>query len=88
MSTPNDVFAPEYYADQLQIGTTPWGFVFQFGLVSEGGSRPVATVRMSPHHAKVMALMLKRVVVEWEASVGAITFPEQIYADLNLPEEL
>jgi hypothetical protein len=86
---PSDVFAPEFYADQLQIGTNPWGFIFQFGLVSEGGPRPVATVRMSPHHAKVMALMLKRIVLQWEEGMGqAIEFPAQLRSELNLPDEL
>jgi hypothetical protein len=69
---PADAFAPEYYADQLQIGMSPWGFIFQFGLLSEGGPRPVATVRMSPQHAKVMGLILKRVLAEWEERMGVI----------------
>jgi hypothetical protein len=84
-----DVFAPEFYADQLQIGTNPWGFIFQFGLASEGGPRPVATVRMSPQHTKVMALMLKRMIARWEDEMGqTITFPESIKNDLELPDEL
>lgn len=87
--TPSDVFAPEYYADQLQVGSNPWGFIFQFGLVSEGGPRPVATVRMSPQHAKVMGLLLKRMVREWEETMGQpIQFPAQLISDLNLPDEL
>jgi hypothetical protein len=86
---PSDVFAPEYYADQLQIGTNPWGFVFQYGLASEGGPRPVATVRMSPHHAKVMALLLKRAVLEWEERMGqTLEFPGDLKSELNLPDEL
>jgi hypothetical protein len=83
-----DVFAPEYYADQLQIGSNPWGFIFQFGLVSEGGSRPVATVRMSPQHAKVMALLLKRVLTDWEEKMGTMDFPEELRRELNLPDDL
>jgi len=86
---PSDAFAPEFYADQLQIGTNPWGFIFQFALVSEGGPRPVATVRMSPHHAKVMALMLKRIVTDWEDMMGqALEFPDELRRNLNLPDEL
>ena len=85
---PSDVFAPEFYADQLQIGTNPWGFIFQFGLASDGGPRPVATVRMSPHHAKVMALMLRRIVQQWETNMGqVIKFSQEIKKELNLPDD-
>ena len=83
------MFEPEYYADQLQIGTSPWGFMFQFGLLSPGGPRPVCTVRMSPQHAKVMALLLKRLIAEWEGNMGQkIEFPDKIREELNLPEDL
>lgn len=86
---PSDAFAPEFYADQLQIGSNPWGFIFTFGLASQGGPRPVATVRMSPHHAKVMALMLRRIVQEWEGNMGqTIEFPDALKKELNLPDEL
>jgi hypothetical protein len=84
-----DLFGPEFYADQVQIGTNPWGFIFRFGLATEEGGRPIATVRMSPHHAKVMALMLKRIVRQWEEQMGqTIEFSDQIVRDLDLPDDL
>jgi hypothetical protein len=81
-------FPPEYYADSVQIGTNPWGFILQFGLQTEGGPRPVSTVRMSPQHTKVMALILKRLIREWEANFGEMQFPDELVRELNLPDEL
>jgi hypothetical protein len=44
---------------------------------------------MSPQHAKVMGLLLKRMVREWEETMGQpIQFPAQLISDLNLPDEL
>jgi hypothetical protein len=57
----------EFYADAAAFEISPYTFSLNLGVsMGGGGARPVATVRMSHAHAKVMAIMLKRFLKEAE----------------------
>ena len=63
---------PEFYADAFRITVSPYTAYLQFsvGDPPSSGFRPVAALRMSPEHAKVMAIILKRIIRETEREAG------------------
>ena len=68
----------DVYADQIGINLGPFGCALNFavspGLPPAGGGaipgRPVATVRMSLEHLKLMTFMLRRQVLQFEERSG------------------
>jgi hypothetical protein len=68
------VETPDYecYADSFQLGASPYTFTLVFGLKrADGKTSPLTEVRMSPEHAKVMAILFKRAVKRFEEALGA-----------------
>jgi hypothetical protein len=61
---------PEFYADAAVFEASPYTFTLNLGVSGAGGARPVATVRMSHAHAKVLAILLKRFLKEAEEQLG------------------
>lgn len=65
----------DVYSDSLQLTTGPYGIAIVFAL---SPSRPnpqsvpeeIGTVRMSLEHAKVMAMLLRRQLKEFERQAG------------------
>ena len=90
---PNPV--PEFYADAFQVTTSPFGVNMTFSLrdphPSPGKLDPgieIARVRMSPEHAKIVAMMLIRQIRDYERSSGIkIAIPSQVYTQLGIAEE-
>jgi len=78
--TPSDL--PVYYANQLSLNSSLHDFVFSFGLKTpqSGGDpeseNPQCIVYMSPQHAKVTAVILMRMVEEYEGQFGEMKIPE------------
>lgn len=72
------------YANDTQIQVSPWDFRFMFGLItvapSEDSPNVVVTqigeVRMSPEHAKRVAMVLVQQIRNYEQSVGPIPQPQ------------
>lgn len=63
------------FADGVQISCRPFGVTLCFTVSPVPGSerktpRPVADVRLSPEHAKVLAILLRRQVQEFERQLG------------------
>jgi hypothetical protein len=79
---------PDLYSDSVRVASTPYSFIFQFGLVTEspGEQKPVATVRMSPQHAWVLARILQRHIGEYEQNVAPIRLPAELLKDLGIDE--
>lgn len=80
---------PEFYSDAIEINLTmPWTVALTFGLRStetERKTSPVARIRMSPEHAKVMAMLLRRQLKNYEQDSGTvINLPADLYAKLGL----
>ena len=85
---------PEYYADAFQVTTTAFGVNMTFSLrdphpgSKQVPSREVARVRMSPEHAKIVAMMLMSQIKEYERASGIkIAIPAQVYTQLGIAEE-
>lgn len=67
------------YSNALQVHITNWDFQFEFGEMQPVSSetvqiRPVATLIMSPQHAKAMAGILSKNVAQYEKDFGEIRF--------------
>ena len=81
---------PNFYADAVQIGVSPFGVVLQCGMKPpNAGSNvmptPVANVRMSLEHAKVLAIMLRKNIRQYEQALGTeIPLPSQLWSQLGL----
>lgn len=80
---------PEFYCDGIEINLTmPWTVALTFSLKStepDRKPRPVAIIRMSPEHAKVTAMLLKRQLKKYEEeSSSIINLPAELYSKLGL----
>ena len=86
---------PEFYADGFQVTTTPFGVNMTFSLREPhpNPTKPVATndmatVRMSPEHAKIVSMMLIKQIRTYEREAGlTIALPQEVYAQLGIAEE-
>ena len=83
---------PEFYSDGIELNLTmPWTVALTFSLKSTTPDRkpkPLTTIRMSPEHAKVVAMLLKRQLKNYEAETGtSINLPPDLYGKLGLPPE-
>ena len=69
---------PAIYANQIQVGFTPWDIQMMFRnvyIVDTGKTtiENVATIIMSPQHAKVMTQILIQHIMDYERQHGVIT---------------
>ena len=83
---------PDIYCDGMQIQASPFGIVLLLTLVPPTpGTQPpknVAYVRMSLEHAKVVAIMLRRVMKQHEEQQGgAIVLHPQLYQQLGISRQ-
>lgn len=79
---------PDLYTDSVRVASTPYSFIFQFGVVTEspGEQKSVATIRMSPQHAWVLARILEHHLKEYEHNVAPIQLPSELLKDLGIDE--
>ena len=85
---------PFLYSDGIQIAISPFTVSLSFTVAppAQAGAQlpaPVATIRMSLEHAKVMAIILKKQLKQFEEQLGAeIALPQQVYQQLGVsPKE-
>jgi len=83
---------PEFYSDGIEVGLTmPWTVALTYLLrdtTKERKPRPQVIIRMSPEQAKVAAMLLKRLLKNYENESGcAINLPQELYEQLGLPTE-
>ena len=86
---------PEYYADAFQVTINPFSVSMTFTLREPHPSparrepgRDVATIRLSPGHAKIVCMMLAKQLKQYERESGSpISLPHAIYSQLGLAEE-
>ncbi len=84
---------PEYYVDSFNVGFNPYTVFIQFQQHAPG-LRPgdvqsqtmLCTTRMSPVHAKVMAIFLRRVLIQYEKDAGLINIPKRVLEELKIAE--
>ena len=84
---------PDVYCDGVQVLVSPFGIILTLSerAPTQGTEPPitVAHVRMSLEHAKVMTIMLKKILKTHEDQQGSpITLHPQIYQQMGIsPQE-
>jgi len=87
--------AQDVYADQFRVSTNPYGVAITF-MLSEAHpapARPVqsknlATIRMSLEHAKVMVMLMRKQLKQFEEANGiSIQVPLDVLNQLGLSPE-
>ncbi|MGH7613736.1 MAG: DUF3467 domain-containing protein [Gemmatimonadales bacterium] len=88
----DDSKIPEIYSDGVQIGLGPFGAVLSFTLQPIGQTGPsltqVCIIRMSIEHAKVLAILLKKQVKQYEGQLGEeLPIHPQVYTQLGISRQ-
>jgi hypothetical protein len=85
---------PDIYVDAVQLSTTPYGVALSLGLNPphhQGPNAPIArqqaVVRMRLEHAKVIAMLLRKQLKQYERDNGAIPLPPGLYTSLGVAQE-
>ena len=89
MSPEEMIDLPEYYTDSVNFMTNIYGFTLEFG-VMQGNDEPpksIARIKMSPQHAKIMSLLLRKNVQEYERRIGTVILPDGLYQDLGIQDD-
>ena len=85
-----DAETPDIYITGVQFSVSPFdmAMLFQLRPAAPSSTTPpeaVGTVRMSLEHAKVMAILLKKVLKNHEEAQGSpIVLHPQIYASMGI----
>ena len=84
---------PEFYVDQIRVAVTPYTVSLVLSVSSPipaSGDQPrdVAVVRMGPHMAKVIAMLLRRQLKKYEEDSGTpISVPPGVLNSMGLSLE-
>ena len=89
MSPEDMIDIPEYYTDSVNFMTNMYGFTLEFGVMGQHDDppRPLVRIKMSPQHAKIMSLLLRKNVQEYERRIGTVILPEGLYNDLGISDD-
>lgn len=90
MDFEDEFHVPEYYTDSVNFMTNIYGFALDFGVMMAQDQPPKSQVRvrMSPQHAKIMSLLLRKNVQEYEKRIGTIILPDGLYNDLGIEDDM
>lgn len=80
---------PEYYSDAINISLAmPWTVALTFAVRSTKADtepEPKAIIRMSPEHAKITAMLLRKNIKKYEQETKtSINLPGDLYKQLQL----
>ena len=86
---------PDIYTDGVSLNISPFGCLLNFGLspavapaAAGGMAQPVATVRMSLEHLKIMAFLLRRQLRDYERQAGVeVAIPGDVLNQLRIGRE-
>lgn len=80
---------PEYYTDSVNFMTNIYGFTLEFGAIQaqDAPPKPQVRIKMSPQHAKIMSLLLRKNVQEYERRIGTIILPDGLYQELGITDD-
>jgi len=92
---PETEMPPDVYADQFLVTTTIWGVAMSFSKLPPHPSpgqapQPMvqAVVRTSLQHAKVMAMLMRKQLKQWERDQAIeIQLPHDVYNQLGISPE-
>jgi hypothetical protein len=86
--------APDLYANGVQVSVTPYDVLLELQLLGRPGQDSpevpltrLASVRMSHVHAKVMAMILRRALKEYEMQTGTVVVHPEVLPPLGLDAE-
>jgi hypothetical protein len=89
-----DPEVPELYTDAVQIGISAFGATLAFGMQPAGQTGSLAPIkvcnmRMSLEHAKVLSILLKKQIKNYETNAlgEEIPLPSQLYQQLGLSKQ-
>ncbi|HSV75327.1 MAG TPA: DUF3467 domain-containing protein [Chthonomonadales bacterium] len=90
MELENTADIPEFYTDSVNFMTNIYGFTLEFGAMQaqDAPPRPLCRVKMSPQHAKIMSLLLRKNVQEYEKRIGTVILPDGLYQDLGIEDDI
>ncbi|MCK5584502.1 hypothetical protein KAJ02_00345 [Candidatus Bipolaricaulota bacterium] len=82
---------PQYYSDGIELSLTmPWTVALTFSVKDTTEDRvavPQAIVRMSPEHAKVAAMLLRKILKQYEEeSKSPINLPDGVFQSFGLSQ--
>ncbi len=87
---------PDIYSDQFNMAMSPYGIALTFSLSpsmpsalpNQVPATPQAVVRMSLEHAKVLAMMLRRNIKQYELEAlgDPVKLPQATLAQLHLSD--
>lgn len=91
----NNNLVPDFYVDRVRVTVSTFGAALGFGISEPHLDAPedskitdVATIRMSLEHLKVMLIVLKKQLKEFEkANDFEVALPKEVIARLGLEEE-
>jgi hypothetical protein len=80
---------PEFYVDQFRVNYSSYTVMLSFGVGAPGQpTRDEVILRMSPEHAKVMAILFKKSFKAFEEERGAeVTLPPSVLEEHKLSLE-
>ena len=73
----NEQPIPEIYTNSVQTIISPYEFLLQMGLETQGKVQSICNVRMSPQHAKILASILQQSIENYEKNIGEIKLPKK-----------
>ncbi|MEW5827451.1 MAG: hypothetical protein AB1846_01070 [Chloroflexota bacterium] len=88
---------PDFFSDRMRLTVTVFGVNFTFGLGAPHpddnsgdlvGVLELVRVRMSLEHAKIMAMLLKKQIKDYEQmNETEVAIPKKVLEALNLSDE-
>jgi hypothetical protein len=81
---------PDIYSNNVNLTISVYDVCFDFSLKHNPEEDPekLVAVRMSPPHAKVLALLLKKYLSNYEKDIGPINLPEGLTKELKVDRDL
>lgn len=83
---------PDLYVDSVRVGTSLYTIMLELGIqgipnapgAEKPHTKPLAFVRMSPQHAKVLGKLIDKNVKLYQEKVGPIHIPPEVYKELGI----
>ena len=83
-----DPDVPDFYVDSFSIGHSPFTVVLDYSVKQRsGGEKPLVRLRMSPQHAKAVAIVMRNVLKSSEVTWGRIPLPPELLTQFGLTPE-
>ena len=85
---------PDVYTDQVTMAQSPYGITFTFSVSSstpslQNQAQPQVVLRMSLEHAKVLAMLIRRNLKQYELEhlADPIRIPAAVLQQMRLSEQ-